>query len=129
MQITVTMSNVLDFKQTANQFREKTLPLVGAYKLMKISNSIDKEIEFYSTEFQKVIETYAQKDESGEYKFSEDGSQILIQPDKVEECNDALEKLLEMEVVVDNLDFTINDLGNDIECTPEELENLMPFLK
>ena len=127
MEKTVTMQNVIDFRETAQVFREKSLPLQGAYKLMKISNALEKDVEFYGNRFQEIIETYGDKNEDGTYKFSEDGGQIIIKEGKVDECNKAIEELLKIEVTVDNLDFTIENLG-EMNCTPEELEGLMPFL-
>ena len=68
------------------------------------------------------------KNDDGSYAYSDDGSQIMIQDDKIEECNDELEKLMGLEIQVDNLDFSIDNFGADIECTPDELEKLAPFL-
>lgn len=127
MNITVKMQDVLEFKEAAIDFREKKLPLPGAYKLVKISNALDKEIEFYQTKFQEILEKYAKKDEAGNYVYSEDGSQIIIQDEKIEECNNELEELLNLDVEIDNLDFSIENLG-EIECTPEELEKIAPFM-
>lgn len=127
MEKTVTMQEVLDFRDAATSFREKALPLQGAYKLMKISNVLDKETEFYSSKFQEIIETYGEKNDDGSFKFSEDGNQIIIKDGMVEECNKAIEDLLNMEITVDNLNFTIENLGENIMCTPDELEGLMPF--
>lgn len=127
MEKTITMQEVLDFKEAAVTFKERALPLQGAYKLMKISNVLDKDMEFYQTKFQEIIDTYGEKDEDGNYKFSDDGNQIIIKDGKVDECNKALQDLLDMQVTFDNLDFTIENLGDDVECTPEELEGLMPI--
>ena len=69
-----------------------------------------------------------QKDENGQVVFSDDGNQIIIQDGKVEECNKALNDLQELTVEIDNCNLTIDDFGDDIQCTPEELEALMPFL-
>lgn len=128
MNITVTMQQVLDFKEIVNDFREKKLPLPCAYKLIKISNALDKDIEFYQSKFQEIIENFAKKNNDGSYAYSGDGSQIMIQDDKIDECNDELEKLMSLEIQVDNLDFSIDNFGTDIECTPDELEKLAPFL-
>lgn len=127
MEKTVTMQNVIDFREVAQEFKNKALPLQGAYKLMKISNALEENMEFYSNKFQEILDTYGEKDENGNFKFTENGEQILIKDGMVEECNKALEDLLTMEITIDNLNFEIDNLG-DIECTPEELEGLMPFL-
>lgn len=127
MEITVKMQDVLNFREAVAGFREKKLPLAGAYKLTKINNALDKDYEFYSNRFQEIIEKYAKKDADGNYEFSEDNTQILIQEDKLTECNDELEALSDLDVTVDNMDLTIENFG-DIECTPAELDNIMPFL-
>lgn len=127
MQKVVKMQEIVDFREVVQKFRDQVLPLQGAYKLMKISNSLDKDMEFYSKKFQEIIETYGQKNEDGTYKFTDDNSQILIVEGKVGECNQAIDDLLNVEVTIDNLNLTIDNLGKDIKCTPEELEGLMPF--
>lgn len=127
MNITVKMQDILSFKEAVVDFKEKKLPLPGAYKMVKISNNLDKEVEFYQSKFQEILEKYAKKNDTGEYVFSEDGSQIIIQDDKIDECNSELEELLNLDVEIDNLDFSIENLG-DIECTPEELEKIAPFM-
>ena len=57
-----------------------------------------------------------------------DGSQIIIQEDKISECNTALSELQQLEVDIDTYNLTLEDLGTDLECTPDELESLMPFM-
>jgi len=128
MKIKVTMQQVLEFKEVVGDFREKKLPLPGAYKLLKISNALDKDMEFYHEKFQNIIETFAKKDDDGNYVYSDDGSQIIIQEDKIDECNTALEELMGLEIEVDNLDLSIDNFGQDAEYTLEELEKFTPFM-
>ena len=47
----------------------------------------------------------------------------------VDECNQALEDLQSLEVEVETFGLTLEDLGENIECTPDELEALMPFME
>ena len=126
--ITITMGQVIDFRNSEDFFMEANLPLKGAYKINKIRRALDKEAEIYSTKFQEIIEAYGKKDENGKIMFSESGEQILIQEDKLEECNKAIEELQGIEIEIDNYNLTIDDLGENLECTPEELDALMPFL-
>ena len=80
-------------------------------------------------QFQEIVDTYAQKDEKNNPVFSDDGSQILIKEDMIEECNQALEDLQELEIEIETYGLSLEDLGENIECTPEELEALMPFME
>ena len=125
----ITMEQLIDFRNNGDFFATANVPLKGAYKINKIRKAVEKESEFYSEKFQEIIDSFAQKDENGNLKFSEDGSQILIQDGKIDECNQALEDLQGLEVEVENFNLTIDDLGENIECTPEQLEALMPFME
>lgn len=126
--ITITMDQLINFRNNNDFFGQQHLPLKVAYKLNKIRQAVDKEGDFYSEKFQEIINNYAKKDEEGNLVFSEDGEQIMIQEDKIEECNKALEDLQNLEVEIDNYNLTIDDFGEDLTCTPNELEALMPFL-
>jgi len=127
--VNVTMDQIIAFRNNGNFFAGTSLPLKGAYKINKIKKAVEKESEFYQEKFQEIVDQYAQKDENGEVVFSEDGNQIMIKDGLVEECNKALNDLQELEIEIDNYGLTLDDLGEDVECTPEELEALMPFME
>ena len=126
--VNVTMDQIIAFRNAGDLFGDYKLPLKVAYKLNKLKKAIEVEGEFYANKFQEIVDTYAKKDENGQVVFSDDGNQIMIQDGKVEECNQALEDLQALTVEIDNCNLTIDDFGDDIECTPEDLEALMPFL-
>jgi len=126
--VTITMDQLINFRDNGGFFANAHLPLKGAYKLNKIRKAVEKESEFYSEKFQEIVNTYAKKDENDQIVFSEDGSQIMIKDGMVAECNQALEDLQKLEVQIENYDLTIEDLGDDLECTPDQLEALMPFM-
>lgn len=126
---TVTMDQLIAFRNNSDFFSNTTLPLKGAYKLNKIKKAVEKESEFYQEKFQEIVDQYARKDENGELVFSEDGNQIMIKDGMVDECNKALDDLQNLEIEVETYGLTLEDLGNDVECTPDELEALMPFME
>lgn len=127
--IKVTMDQIIAFRNNGDFFSNATLPLKGAYKLNKIKKAVEKEGEFYTEKFQEIVEKYAKHDDDGQLVFSEDGSQIMIKDGMVDECNQALEDLQSLEVEIENYGLSLEDLGEDLECTPEELEALMPFME
>ena len=126
--IKVTMDQIIAFRNSGDIFEGVTLPLKGAYKLNKIKKAVEKEGEFYIEKFQEIVNNYAKKDENGNLVFSEDGNQIMIKDGMIDECNQALTDLQELEVEIENYGLSLADLGEDAECTPEELEALMPFM-
>ena len=123
------MDQIIAFRNNGDFFSNTTLPLKGAYKLNKIKKAVEKEGEFYTEKFQEIVEQYAKHDENGQLVFSEDGNQILIKDGMVDECNKALEDLQNLEVQIENYGLTLDDLGENLECTPDELEALMPFME
>lgn len=127
--VNVTMDQIIAFRNNGDFFAGASLPLKGAYKINKIKKAVEKEGEFYQEKFQEIVDQYAQKDENGEVVLSEDKSQIMIKEGMVEECNKALTDLQELEVEIDNCGLKLDDLGENLECTPEELEALMPFME
>lgn len=126
--VNVTMDQIIAFRNAGNVFDGANLPLKVAYKLNKIKKAVDENGEFYIEKFQEIIDAYAKKDDKGQLVFSEDGDQIMIQDDKIDECNKALDELQNLTVEVENYNLSIDDFGDDVQCTPEELEALMPFL-
>ncbi len=127
--VKVTMDQIIAFRNNVDFFSDVSLPLKGAYKLNKLKKAIEKESEFYQEKFQEIVDKYAQKDEKGELVYSEDRSQIMIKDGMVDECNQALTDLQELEIEVENFGLTLDDLGDDVECTPDELEAIMPFME
>ena len=126
--VNVTMDQIIAFRNNGDFFANASLPLKVAYKLNKLKKAVEVEGEFYSNKFQEIVDTYAKKDENGNIVFSDDGNQIMIKEGMVDECNQVLEDLQSLTVEIDNCNLTIDDFGDNIECTPEELEALMPFL-
>ena len=124
----VTMEQIIDFRNNIGFFADSSLTLKGAYKINKIRKDVEKEAEFYSEKFQEILDKYSKKDENGNMVFSEEGDQIMINDGMVDECNEALTNLQNLEVEINNYNLTIDDLGEDMQCTPDELEALMPFM-
>ena len=122
------MEQIVDFKNNADFLGDAQLPLKAAYKINKLRKNVDSEFDYYSEKFREIVNTYAKKDENGNIAFSDDGAQILIQDGMVDECNQALVDLQTLEIEIDNCNLTIDDLGDEVECTPDELEVIMPFL-
>lgn len=121
------MSDVLNFSNGVRTFLNQKLPLPVAYKLNKINNSAEKEIEFYREKFSEIIQKYGKKDESGNFVFSEDGEQILIKDDELAECNKEIKELLDLNVEIENFNLKIEDFGENVECTAEEIGNISAF--
>ena len=126
--VKVTMAQILSFRQNIGMFLSQKLPLPVAYKLNKMNSAAEKEAEFYQEKFNEIVDAYGKTDEDGNLVFSEDGEQIMIKEDFIAECNEALEELMDLEVEIENFGLTIDDFGDNIECTATEIDAIVPFL-
>ena len=108
-------------------FTEQKLPIKLSYKIMKILSSLEPEITFYRTRLQEVIDECAVKTENGEYVFTDNGENIQIQPDKVEEFNTRYTELQEMDIEIEDFKFTLDEL-EILELSPKDLFALQPFI-
>jgi len=126
----VTIEQILDFNGSVDEFLEKPLNIKTAYKLAMIKRQTDEQTDFYQTSFFKILNEYGKKDENGELQRVQEGvneGNVLIQEDKLEECNNALSDLMGLEVEINNYNLKLEDFG-DMEVSADDLATIIPFL-
>ena len=121
------ISEVLGFPAFYQAVRAEKLPIKTAYKLSKLSKAVAKEVEFYQESFQKIMDTYAQHGEDGNYIFTEDGQGIQIQDGKQEECFKKIEELKDIDIEMPAITFKFEDF-EDVSISADEMDSLVPFL-
>ena len=123
----IKLSEIIAFQHTLTKNFGGNQPINLAYKLAKISSITSFEVEFYTNRKNEIIEKYAQKTDDGQYKFSDDGSQILIKDGLVTECHDELNELenQEVELEIEPYLLDISDFGTETV----NLEQLLPIAK
>ena len=87
----------------------------------------DEEIAFYQEKFREIVEEYGVK-ENGEYKLTSDGQSIAIIPGKEIECNTKIAELRNLEVPIENIKFSIEELEG-IDISISELSCLMSLIE
>jgi hypothetical protein len=122
------MFEIIELSNLYNSIKDNKMPLKTAYKFTTLMRKAETELKFYQSEFAKIVEEYGQKDKAGQYIFSEDGQSITILPGKESECNERLLELRNLDVEVDNISFTVDELEN-FNLTIAELNCLMPLIK
>lgn len=117
----------IDLYNTCNKVKNLQLPFKVAYKFAKMINQLEKEVDFYKENFQKIIDEYGVI-ENNQYKLSNDKTSILIQSGREEECNLKIEELKNMEIDFAVIEFNINDFDK-IDVTAEDIKYLLPYIK
>lgn len=102
--------NLLQLSNLYPKFKDNELTFSTSYKLVKLFKSFEQELNFYNEKLQEVIKKYAQYDENGQIKLTEDKANILIQSDKVKECQDKINELNNLSIEISDIKFTLEEL-------------------
>lgn len=125
--IQVTLNDILNNAEVFREISAKTLPVKTAFKVARLIRELDKENATFDESRRKIIEKYAEREESGEIKQTSEGN-IVIQPDKIEECNREMIELLNTTIDINADKLNIDALG-DIELTPTQMLGLEAFIE
>lgn len=123
--------NILTLINAANIFNQVAQTKISsktAYKIMKLCKSIVVEEEFYNQKRSDIINQYADRDENGQIKLSEDGTMINILPDKLAEAESAMLELNNIEVETPNIRFYLSEL-EDLKFSVQEMFLLDAFIE
>ena len=121
------MYEVLDLQVLYASIANIKLPLKTTYKFTRLMKRAEEEIAFYQEKFREIVEEYGVK-ENGEYKLTPDGQSIVIIPGKEAECNQKLTELRNLDVLIDGLKFSIEELDG-IDVSISELSCLMSLIE
>lgn len=97
----------------------KELPVKVSYALAKNIAKIEKELEIYNSERQKLLDKYCVKDENGQNKIDEN-NQLKIQEVYLKDWEQDIKELQNIELEIDIHKFKIDEL-NGYNMAPSEL--------
>ena len=121
------MYEVLELQTLYSSIANIKLPLKTTYKFTRLMKRAEEELSFYQQKFQEIVEEYGVK-ENGEYKLTPDGMSIVIIPGKEIECNTKIAELRNLDVEIDNIKFTIEELEK-IDVSISELSCIMSLIE
>ena len=121
------MYEVLQLQTLYNSIANIKLPLKTTYKFTRLMKRAEEEISFYQEKFREIVEEYGVK-ENGEYKITPDGQSIAIIPGKEVECNTKLAELRNLDVLIDGIKFSIEELEK-LDVSISELSCLMSLIE
>ena len=121
------MYEVLELQNLYNSIANIKLPLKTTYKFTRLMKRAEEELAFYQEKFREIVEEYGVK-ENGQYKLTPDGQSIAIIPGKEVECNTKLAELRNLDVLIDGIKFSIEELEG-IDVSISELSCLMSLIE
>ena len=120
------IQKILAMEEAIKNLKSKNLPIKTAYRLLKLAELVSKEAENYRNLFRQILDEYAEKKEDGSYVLSEDGANVIIQKDHIQDANQKVDELNKIDVEIPYT-FDIMDFDN-IEISLEELAPLMDLI-
>ena len=120
------IQKILAMEEAIKNLKSKNLPIKTAYRLLKLAELVSNEAENYRNLFRQILDEYAEKKEDGSYVLSEDGANVIIQKDHIQDANQNVDELNKIDVEIPYT-FDIKDFDN-IEISLEELAPLMDLI-
>lgn len=120
------IQKILAMEEAIKNLKSKNLPIKTAYRLLKLAELVSNEAENYRNLFRQILDEYAEKKEDGSYVLSEDGANVIIQKDHIQDANQKVDELNKINVEIPYT-FDIKDFDN-IEISLEELAPLMDLI-
>lgn len=120
------IQKILTMEEAIKNLKSKNLPIKTAYRLLKLAELVSNEAENYRNLFRQILDEYAEKKEDGSYVLSEDGANVIIQKDHIQDANQKVDELNKIDVEIPYT-FDIKDFDN-IEISLEELAPLMDLI-
>ena len=125
--IRVNLNDILNASETFNKIMGQSFKGSLAFKIARLARELNKEVETFNTERQKILTKYCEKDENGELVVEENGNVKVIQ-DKIIEFNDEFTSLLNTEVEINADKIPMNNI-DDFDITPQEMLVLEKFFE
>ena len=120
------IQKILAMEEAIKNLKSKNLPIKTAYRLLKLAELVSNEAENYRNLFRQILDEYAEKKEDGSYVLSEDGANVIIQKDHIQDANQKVDELNKIDVEIPYT-FDIKDFDN-IEISLQELAPLMDLI-
>lgn len=121
------MYEILELPNLYESIANMKLSLKTSYKFNRLMRRAEEEIAFYQQKFKEIVDEYGVK-ENGEYKFTPDGSSVLIIPGKESECNERLIELRNLDIPITNITFSIDELDG-LDVSISQLNCLMSLIE
>ena len=122
------MSEINSIYPILSRLVNKKFPVRVSYKLSKLIAAIEVERKSYQEEFHKLLQVYAEFDEDGNLKTTDDKENIIIKTESLDEFQKEYIDLLNLEVELPDVKFSIEDFEN-CDFTPAEVYELSKIIE
>lgn len=116
-----------NIREVILQIGDKKGPIKTQYKLVKLKKIADEEQQIYQDLVDKNCLQFLEKDENGNLIPHPDGG-YTVSKDKIEECNNTIAEILDTEIEINDITFTLDELEG-LELSIAQTDGLMPVIE
>lgn len=124
----IKLSNILEFSDFFSKVKTAKLSFKTSYRLTTLATEIQKNVEFFQTQLNALVQEYGKKDENGYPTPTPDGGGVLLAEETMEEAYKRFNELHNLEVDLPDITFTIEEFET-LELSPMEISAILPFIK
>ena len=121
------LSDVIKVRGIFLQIKDTKMPIKTSYQIARFLQRTDSDATFYSEKYRDIINECAELKEDGTPDTSEDGMNIKIREDKIQDCVTMIQELEATDVGDFALKIDVSDLEN-AGLTIEQLYTLMDYI-
>lgn len=125
--IKIKLNDVVNSTDTFTKIMQQSFKGSLAFKIARLARELDKEMQTFNSERQKIIEKYGEKDKDGNV-ITDDKGIVKFDNSKIQELNNEFNTLLDTEIEI-NADKLPMDNIDDFEITPQEMLNIEIFFE
>ena len=122
----VTLKDIVESQEVMRTLSNKPLRGRVAFKVARLLKKLEAELTTFNDTRVKLIESYAKKDEEGNY-VTNDKNEYQFDQDNANKFVEEINKLLLEEIEIDANPILVNDI-EDLDFTPAEMAMLEPFM-
>lgn len=122
----VTLKDIVESQEVMRVLSNKSLRGRVAFKVARLLKKLEAELTTFNDTRVKLIESYAKKDEAGNY-VTNDKNEYQFDQDNANKFVEEINKLLLEEIEIDANPILVNEI-EDLDFTPAEMAMLEPFM-
>ena len=124
--ITVTLNDIFNAIPTLREISIKEFPGSVTFRIARLIRELDKEIQLFENEREKIAQKYGEKDENGFLVVLENNT-VKVPDEKIQECNEELQALFKTQIEINANKIPV-EVFDTIEMTPTQAINLEPII-
>ena len=110
-----------------NSIGDKKGPIKTQYKFVKLKKIAEEEQKIQQDLIDENCMQFLERDENGELIPHEQGG-FKIQEGKVEDCNRVIGEIMDTEIEINDITFTLDELEG-LELSIAQMDGLMPVIE